>query len=320
MSLIIVRNPTLPQKFRHPVVATLGSFDGVHIGHQALCARVRALAQPHGTSMVVSFYPHPGTVVRPDFVQNSLSTLRQKSGVLASLELDVLALLHFTDRLAKLTASEFVEQILFRILGIETLVIGADAHVGHKREGDASFLVDYFAAHGRRAEVCSFIERSGERVSSGRIRTALAEGRLAEVAAMLGRRYAIEGRVVHGAGRGQKMGIPTLNIHTLRKALPPRGVYACYVSIDGVIQPAVANLGVRPTFEGEETVTLEAHLLTTTLPATYGEHAECEFVAFIREERRFQDGDALIAQIKNDAMTAAEILSRHKSSLTIESA
>ena len=289
-------------------VAVLGNLDGVHRGHQRLLAEARSIADKRSVPLLtVSFYPHPAVVLGRTSELPMITSLRQKVRVLDALGVDRIALVRFTSALSQLSAEDFVGKVLLGMLNIETLVVGPDAAVGRGRTGTASVLAEIFERAGRACTTLPFLELEGERVSSRRIRSVVAAGDLATARALLGRGFALDGRVQHGAKRGQGIGFPTLNLAVNGRVLPPRGVYATRTQIGACRYPSVTNLGVRPTFAGT-TLSAETHLLDYAGPALYGNVIEVEFVEHIREERRFPSVQELRHQIGRDVEEARKLL------------
>ena len=289
-------------------VATLGNFDGFHHGHQSILERVRAQKLVSGgRALLLSFYPHPAVVLRQAAEIQRISTLHQSLSILAKYQIDFLYLVRFTAKLAAMRAQDFIEKLLFEQLDIKHLVLGPDACVGRKREGDSAFIRSAFAAAGRQAEIVSQYEHANFKVGSRLIREALAGGNLDLAATLLGRRFALEGRIVHGAGRGKSIGIPTANLHLTSQVLPPAGVYATLCRLAGQSYQSVTNIGVRPTFEvGEQSV--ETHLLSYAGDNFYNQHLELEFVSYLRAEQKFSSVGALQTQIQKDIQEAGRVL------------
>lgn len=294
-----------------PAALTLGIFDGVHAGHRRIAARTAELATEQGlAALAVTFWPHPVSVLRPEEAPPLLSSLDERLALLARLGvLDGVVVQPFTPELAALTPEAYLDR-LQRWCEPRVLVEGPDFALGRDRAGTLAYLR---AAGGRRGftvESVAVVE-DGERVSSSRIRALLRDGCVEDVVPLLGRPYALVGEVVEGDRRGRLLGFPTANLRvSASKALPANGVYAVRVRLPGerdATHPAVANLGVRPTFGGEPRRLLEVHLLNVAMDL-YGLELGVEWIARLREERRFDGIDALKAQIALDAQRAAELL------------
>jgi riboflavin kinase/FMN adenylyltransferase len=286
---------------------TIGNFDGLHLGHQALLQRLDALAKPDTLQRVVlSFEPLPREVFAPSGAEPipRLSSLREKLAVLAaSKQVDVLHLLHFNQALAGLAAEDFVQRILCDQLRVRQIAVGEDFRFGRRRRGDVDMLRMMGRALGFEVETVAPVEVKGERASSTRVRAALRAGHLEAAAHLLGRPYALCSRVAHGDKRGRELGFPTLNLPLGRKHFALHGVYAVEVhGLEGQVLRGVANAGVRPTVGGL-VPRVEAHVFDWAGDA-YGKQVELRFCAFLREERRFAGLDALVAQIGLDAQQA----------------
>jgi riboflavin kinase/FMN adenylyltransferase len=290
-------------------VATIGNFDGVHLGHQAVFAALQARARDMGLpAVVITFEPQPLEYFRPSEAPARLTRLREKLAAIADSGIDRVLLLEFGPHLAALSAEAFIQQVLVDGLDIRHLYVGDDFRFGHGRSGDFGLLQQAGKAHGFGVESLHSVIHLDERVSSTGIRQALAAGDLQRAAHWLGRPYAICGRVAHGNKRGRSIGFPTLNVDLHRRVSPLRGVYAVRLSgLDDKPLPGVANVGNRPTVTGDDRFLLEVHLFDFDRQV-YGAHVAVEFVAHIREERKFASFDELREQIQVDAAKAREIL------------
>ena len=289
-------------------VATIGNFDGVHLGHQAVLGALTERARNAGVpSVVITFEPQPLEFFQPERAPARLTRLREKLEAIAACGIDKVLLIHFDATFAGVEARAFVEGVLVERLGIRHLYVGDDFRFGRDRQGDFAMLREIGAAHGFGVESLDTVVEDGCRVSSTRIREALQAGDLDHAARCLGRRYRICGKVAHGNKRGRTIGFPTINVGLLRRSTPLRGVFAVQVLglSDGPL-PGVANIGNRPTLGGDDRFLLEVHLLDFT-GEVYGRHVEVDFVERIRDERRFESFDALRAQIALDVQRAREI-------------
>lgn len=284
-----------------PCVLTIGNFDGLHRGHQALLERLTAKA--HSLSLpatVMTFEPHPRELFAPEQAPARLTSLREKIDLLERSGVDQVHVCHFNAKFAALSAEEFIERILVRGLGVRHLFIGDDFLFGKGRRGDYQMLQRAGQQYAFGVEAMHTIDWQGERVSSSLVREALAEGDIEHAARLLGRAYAIEGRVVHGEKIGRQLGFPTANVQLKRKRLPLSGVFAVTVSgIDDQSLPAVASLGVRPTIGSGLKPVLEVHLLDFDR-SLYGAHISVNFLHKLRDEARYDSLDALTAQITRD--------------------
>jgi riboflavin kinase/FMN adenylyltransferase len=301
-------SPYLPM---HPegTVVTVGSFDGVHRGHAAvlreIAERARS-AQRH--SVLVTFDPHPLAVVNPAAAPPVLTTGPERREILAQTGLDYAVLLRFDHRLAELAAEDFVREILLRRCGMRELVIGYDHGFGRGRQGDVAMLRRLGASDGFSVDVVPEVQVDGHPVSSTMVRRAVAGGDLDRAARLLGRPYYLTAEVVPGDGRGRTIGFPTANLGRVpsRKLLPPDGVYAVRVEWRGGRADGMMNQGGRPTFQQGER-SLEVHLLDWEGPL-YGEWLKVEWVARLRDVRRFASADALRAQLERDRQAARAAL------------
>ena len=290
------------------VVATIGGFDGVHRGHQALLAEVvvkaRELQLP---STVISFEPSPREFFLKDAAPARLHRFRENFMALAACGVERFVCLRFDERLRKLSASEFVKTVLHDALGVRCLIVGHDFHFGRDREGNVQSLRVLGESHGFTVEEFAPYCVSQQRVSSTLIREALAAGNLQCAAALLGRPYTISGRVVRGKQLGRTLGFPTANLRLQRRVIPLRGVFAVRVTGAGLqAAPAVASLGTRPVVAGTEPL-LEVCVFDFS-GDLYGQHLQVEFVARLRDERWFPSLDTLTEQMQQDAAQARQIL------------
>lgn len=295
-----------PRGFLSPAV-TVGNFDGVHLGHQALAAvAVRDAGILGGTSVVLTFDPHPSRVLSPDRGPSALMTLAQKADVLRALGVDVLAILPFSRSVSDLPPEAFARLVLKGALGARLVVVGGNFRFGQGRRGDVSLLRQLGDSLAFRVEAVEPVLHEGSPISSTRIREALARGAVEAAGVLLGRPFAVEGLVVRGAGRGRTLGIPTANLESENETLPGRGVYAAVASLPQRLPwNAVVNVGRRPTFGGGET-TVEAHLLDFDQDL-YGERLRLEFHHRLREERAFPGKDGLLVQIRADIDRARQL-------------
>ena len=283
----------------------VGNFDGVHRGHQALvAAAIRTAAESAGTPVVLTFDPHPARVIAPAAAPSALMTLDQKAAALERLGVRALAVLPFDDAVAAAGPEEFADAVLRRTLDAAAIVVGTNFRFGRGRAGNAATL----RGLGITVVEVAAVAHRGARVSSSRIREALAAGDVEQAAALLGRRFFIEGPVVKGDGRGRTLGIPTANVAPRNETLPALGVYAAWAWPDRRApgRPAVVNVGRRPTFGGGD-VSVEAHL-----PGfegdLYGVPLTVAFAARIRGEERFPGPEALVARIREDVAAAGRAL------------
>ncbi len=298
-----------------PSAVAVGVFDGVHIGHQQILGRVVELARAEGLcATVVTFDSHPALTLRPQNAPLLLTDLRQKLEVFASLGLERAVVLRFGEPLAETSAEDFISGVLVSGLNARAVVAGADFHFGRARDGTTGTLRIAGARYGFDVETVDLYHFPGapEPVSSTAIRRALAGSRVADVAQMLGRPYAIRGIVIEGDRRGVTIGFPTANIPVATdRAWPADGVYAgLFTDSDGSRHGCAINIGRRPTFfEHAEHSILEAHLLDFD-GDLYSHEVQVEFLRFLRSERRFSGIDALAAQLKKDVENARRVIAK----------
>ncbi len=296
-------------RWHNPVLA-LGNFDGLHRGHMKIIDRVRRRAgERAGTPAAMTFDPHPPRVLRPDKAPPLLMTKEQKIEALSRSGMQGIAVVRFTPALSQWDPETFVRAVLVEWLHVVEVWVGANFLFGHDRAGNYSALRTLGARYGFRAEKIDPVRYKDFVVSSTRVRRLLAEGRVDEAAALLGHHYFIDGRVARGAGRGRELGFPTANLETANELVPPAGVYATTATIDGVLQPSVTNIGLRPTFGDVDRITIETHVLDHS-PDLYDRTLRLSFVQRLRDERAFADADALKAQIDADCRGARRLFGR----------
>lgn len=285
-------------------VATIGNFDGVHRGHQAILQRLRErAAELQLPSCVVIFEPQPREFFAPDNAPVRLSRLRDKLELLAAAGVDRVLCLAFNRRLRELSAADFVRTVLVEGLGVQHLEVGDDFRFGCDRAGDFSFLEQAGKQFGFSVEDAITIELDGERVSSTRVRNAAQVADFALAEQLLGRPFSISGRVLHGQKLGRQLGTPTANVQLKRRRAPLNGVYLVSVELDGRVQPGVANIGMRPTVAGDGRAHLEVHLLDFA-GDLYGRRLTVVFHQKLRDEQRFASLEALKAAIDADIASA----------------
>ena len=285
-------------------VATIGNFDGVHRGHQAILARLRERALELGVpSCVVIFEPQPREFFAPETAPARLARLRDKIELLASEGVDLVLCLPFNLYLSRLRATEFVDTVLVEGLGVKHLEVGDDFRFGCDRIGDFDFLQKIGAQKGFTVEAAQTVEIDGVRVSSTKVRDALAAGDFTLAEHLLGRPFEIVGRVMHGQKLARTLGTPTANVQLKRRRVPLKGVYLVSARIDGKVWPGVANIGVRPTVAGDGRPHLEIHLLDFT-GDIYGRRLTVVFHQKLRDEQRFASLEALKTAIDADVAAA----------------
>ena len=287
-------------------VATIGNFDGVHRGHQAILKRLRERAADLGLpSCVVIFEPQPREFFAPDKAPARLTRLREKLCLLSEQGVDLVLCLAFNRRLRELSAAEFVHATLVEGLGVRHLEVGDDFRFGCDRAGDFNFLLKAGAAEGFSVEAATTIEVDGERVSSTRLRQVMAEGDLQLAQRLLGRPFSLTGRVMHGQKLGRRLGAPTANIQLKRRSTPLSGVFTVSTEVDGQVRLGVANIGMRPTVESDGKPHLEVHL-PDYQGDLYGRLLCVTFHKKLRDEQRFASLEALKAAIDADIAATRE--------------
>jgi riboflavin kinase/FMN adenylyltransferase len=298
-----------PPRWHQPVLA-LGNFDGLHRGHMKIIDRVRRRAgERGGTPAAMTFEPHPPRVLRPDKAPPLLMTTDQRLEALARSGMQGVAVVRFTEDLSRWDPETFVRSVLVEWLHIAEVWVGANFLFGHERAGTFSVLRSLGARYGFRAEKIDPVRYKDFVVSSTRIRRLLAEGRVDEAGALLGHHYFIDGLVFRGAGRGRRLGFPTANVQTSNELVPPAGVYATTITIDGIVHPSITNIGLRPTFGDVETPVVETHIFDVDRDL-YDQGVRLSFVQRLRDERAFPDVDALRAQIEADCRSARRLFGR----------
>ncbi len=308
MDTIHFPDDTRPPWLVHPVLA-LGNFDGLHRGHLKIIDRVkRAVAEHGGTPMAMTFDPHPPRVVRPDKAPPLLMTKAQRLDALHRAGVGCVAVVRFTPELSEWDPETFVRLVLVEWLRASEVWVGANFLFGHGRSGTFSLLRTLGLRYGFRADKIDPVRYKDFVVSSTRIRRLISEGRVDEAGALLGHPYYLDGPIVEGRHRGREIGFPTANMTTANELIPPHGVYATMVTVDGVVHTGLTNIGTRPTF-GETDTTIETHVLRYT-GDLYGRSVRLSFVQRLRDERRFDDVDALRAQIEADQRRAERLFSR----------
>ena len=294
-------------------VITVGNFDGVHRGHQALIGEAEHLARQRGAALgVLAFEPHPQEFFRPSAESFRLTPFRAKARLIAELGADAMFALAFDAEMASKSAQDFVLDVLVKGLGVGCVVVGSDFQFGKGRSGNATMLAYMGAMEGFGVEICAPVAAQGtEKISSSRIRQALRQGRPEEAARLLGHFWAVEARVEHGAKRGRTIGVPTANMRLSDCLHPAFGVYAVRAAIledERVVErhDGVANFGIRPMFESD--VPLLETFLFDFDGDLYGKHLSVELVAYLRPEAKLADLDALKAQIAKDREAARRVL------------
>ena len=288
----IIRNTNLEQL---PCVVTIGNFDGVHLGHQALLTEVKKRAHDLKLeSAVITFEPNPKDYFSLNKPQTRISSLREKIELFNEIKIDRVHIIKFNQEFSKVTANEFIS-VLIKQLKVKEIVVGEDFCFGRGREGSIKQL----SASSMKLNIKNKILMDGKRISSTLIRNLLANDKLEQANKYIGRPYSISGKVVHGEKRGRKIGFPTANIHMRHNRPPLKGVFA--VKFQNHF--GVANLGIRPSIKGEKKLQLEVHLLNFSSDL-YGQHVSVIFLKKLRDEKKFKSLDELKEQIKLDVIKA----------------
>ncbi|MEO5558889.1 MAG: bifunctional riboflavin kinase/FAD synthetase [Dokdonella sp.] len=305
---VLYRDTSGPALAPRGSVLCVGAFDGMHLGHRALLARVRERAAALDLMpLAISFEPIPREFFARGVAVPRIASVREKIEWLATGGMSKVLMLRFDAALAATSAKDFIEQVLVHRAGVREVWVGADFRFGHARRGDIDMLRQFGTQHGFAVETMPDIAIDGERISSTAIRMHLVAGEFDAAARLLGRRFAIGGHVVRGAQLGRKLGYPTANIRLGKRTSPVGGIFA--VRVHGVADsalPGVASLGVRPTVNGTEPL-LEAHLFDFD-GDLYGRRIEIEFVQKLRDEEKFDGLDAMVRQIDRDAKQARAVL------------
>ena len=307
----------IPPRADRPIALTIGNFDGVHLGHRAMIARLADAARPLGLPVaVMTFEPQPQEFFAPDQAPARLTTLREKLELLRDCGVDRTYVFRFGFAFAQLTADQFISRVLRDGLGVKRLLVGDDFRFGARRAGDISLLKQVAPKSGFEVDAMPSVAVAGARVSSTAIRACLDSGDLDGAQQLLGRRYSIAGRVVGGDQLGAKLGYPTANVQLKRMHVPLSGIFV--VEATGVAAdplPGVASLGVRPTVKERGKPTLEVHLFDFN-GRIYGRRIGVRFLEKLRDEEKFSDIDALVAQMDLDAAAARKFFVTAKAQRT----
>ena len=302
MKIIQTANELKPANRK--VCLAIGFFDGVHLGHQQIIRQTVADAHQHDAiALVITFDRHPNAIVAPDRVPPLIYSLPQKLRAIESLGMDTLLLIHFDEKFSRLTGAEFIRGLVRDFGLIHSISVGSDFVFGHRRSGNVASLKKLGAELGFSVHGLAAVSLDGHVVSSTRIREAIRAGHLDAASQMLGRLYAISGRVIEGHHLGQQLGFPTANLDATGLALPPNGVYAGFANAKGKAYRAALNIGFRPTVEPTAPqICVEAHLLDFS-GELYGEELEIEIGQKLREEAKFASQAELRDQIARDIAT-----------------
>ncbi|MGW9137447.1 bifunctional riboflavin kinase/FAD synthetase [Streptomyces sp. NPDC055681] len=305
----------IPQDWGRSVV-TIGSYDGVHRGHQLIIGRAVDRARELGVpSVVVTFDPHPSEVVRPGSHPPLLAPHHRRAELMAELGVDALLILPFTTEFSKLTPADFIVKVLVDKLHAQLVIEGPNFRFGHKAAGNVQLLTEFGATYDYSVEVIDLYVSGqaggGEPFSSTLTRRLVAEGDVAGAAEILGRPHRVEGIVVRGAQRGREMGFPTANVETLpHTAIPADGVYAGWLNANGEMMPAAISVGTNPQFDGTER-TVEAYAIDRVGLDLYGLHVSVDFLAYVRGMAKFDSLDDLLVAIAADVKRASELVAAY---------
>lgn len=288
-------------------VATIGNFDGVHMGHRQIFRQLRhAAAEIDGVSVVITFAPHPLKVIPSGKKIHLITTYDEKERLIDASGVDYLVIIPFTKEFAAQTAREFVRNILVEKIGIKKLIIGYDYAFGRNREGNIGVLRHFGVEYGFAVDVLEPIWDGKTLFSSTNIRKMVEEGNVKDVVRLLGRQFTIGGKVVHGHHRGKLLGFPTANLQTESELIPKCGVYAVKVKIGQRIYNGACNIGPNPTF-GDEAISIEVFIFDYE-GDLYGHNLELIFIERVRDERKFPDPEALQKAIESDVKRCREVL------------
>ena len=292
-------------------VVTIGNFDGVHLGHQALFQEVvRKSREIDGTSVAITFEPHPMQVLQKNYQPPLITLLEQKTELIELAGIDVLVCVPFTRQFAAMTPREFVEDVLIRRIGMVAIIVGRDYSFGRHREGNVRLLRTFAEIFDFELILADWIERSvagAGRISSTKIRERVMEGRVDEVRSMLGRHFQLRGTVATGRNRGGRLlGFPTANLNLQDELCPKNGVYAVTVELNGRTYEGVANIGWSPTFD-DHVFTVEVHILDFD-ENLYGRQIRVNFIKRIRDELKFSSVEELAEQIQKDVDETLQLL------------
>ena len=311
--MLVFQDPLRQTDLPRGCIATIGNFDGMHIGHQAIIRGVvdRAREQGH-PSAVITFHPHPLSIVAPDRVPKQILTLAQKEELLREMGVDALLIVPFTHDFSRWTADRFIEEFLVTALAVKEVHIGRDFCFGAGREGNLARLQAAGAKHGFAVQGVEEVRIRGMRVSSSLVRDAITKGCMRSVAAALGRTYFLDGRVATGRRLGRKIGFPTVNVDPANDLFPGSGVYVTTSRFESFARSfeSVTNIGVRPTLYENYAITIESHILDFD-SNVYGDTVRVYFHHLLRREQQFRSALELTLQIRHDIERSRLYFLRH---------
>jgi riboflavin kinase / FMN adenylyltransferase len=306
---VIYRAGTDNIRHKGATCVAIGIFDGLHRGHQYLLAKMMAKAKElKATPVVVTFFPHPAHVLRPDMKLSYLVSLDERLALIKDMGVKVCVVIEFNKTFAKVEPDQFIRKTLVNNLKAKAIFVGEDFKFGRDRMGDVQLFKRLSAECGYTMYAVPALTSGGEPISSTRIRKLITEGNLAKAERLLGRPVSLQGQVIKGEGRGKGLGFPTANVAYDSEILPPNGVYAVKVALKNKIYNGAANLGVRPSFKGKDAKPqLEVYIFDLNRNL-YGQVLRVQFIKKIRDEKKFSSSDQLIAQIRKDITRIKTIL------------
>lgn len=302
----VLRNLTQSHDFKNGVVAAIGNFDGVHLGHKSLLSNLQLQSiKKKLPILVIIFEPQPREFFTPNYAPSRISPLRDKLKLLEDFGVDYVLCLRFNKKLANMSASAFARKSIFEVLHAKYLLVGKDFRFGKNRQGDFALLAELGKEYHCEVKCHDDYLQNNQKVSSTLIRQFLVNAEFESATQLLGRQYTITGRVVHGQKQARKWGVPTANLRITQLPLVLKGVYCVQIKLEtGIILPGVANIGHRPTIDGTKQV-LEVHILNF-IDSLYGELLEVVFLKKLRDEQKFSSLDELVTSIKKDVTLAKE--------------
>jgi riboflavin kinase / FMN adenylyltransferase len=307
--MLVFETFDIQERFANPVV-TVGNYDGIHIGHRRIIERMKERAGDiSGTSILVTFHPHPLHVLKPDKELAAITPLEERRRLIEETGVGVLFMIPFTKEFSLIAPEDFIRDILVKRLAIKGIVVGYDFRFGRKGRGDLALLEKMGRLSGFFVEEVAEITLDGEKIGSNRIRKLVAAGAVAMAGRVLGRPYAIKGAVVRAKGRGRTIGYPTINLKTDYMLIPKNGVYVTQVEIEGRRFGAVTNVGTNPTFETGQDQSIESFVLDYN-GDLYDKEVRVIFLDRIRDELRFGSVEELTARIAKDVEVAREYFSK----------
>ncbi len=297
--------------FKAPIIVAIGTFDGVHLAHQAIIKKaVLAAKKIKGKAVILTFYPHPRQITNPDKNPALLTSIEHRLDLIAKLKPDVCLIAAFKKRFAQMSPEKFIQEILIKKLRVDTVIIGDNFSFGKQKSGDINFLKDFAQKAGFKVSVITALKKSKKIISSSLIRHLIEAGKLNQAAGLLGRKFSVLGSVVKGDSRGRVLGYPTANIDPHQEALPPSGVYAVKAKISKRWYGGMLNIGKRPTFyQKADKLSIEVNLFDFN-KFIYGQVIELVFIKKIRNEKKFRTACLLKNKLQKDKTQAMGIIKR----------